>query len=78
MRVPGGVLAFSAVRVLRTNHEGPSPGMLVFGHYFDDALIRRLEETSQSPVKLILLDDHGVADGRREQFGRSLAGEHAK
>lgn len=60
MRVPGGILAFSAVRVLRSNHEGPSPGMLVFGHYLDDAMIRRLEETSQSPVKLILLDGHGV------------------
>jgi diguanylate cyclase (GGDEF)-like protein len=60
MRVPGGILAFSAVRVLRSNHEGPSPGVLVFGHYFDDAMIRRLEETSQSPVKLILLDGHGV------------------
>jgi diguanylate cyclase (GGDEF)-like protein len=60
MRVPGGVLAFSAVRVLRSNHEGPSPGVLVFGHYFDNALIARLEEMSQSPVKLILLDSHGV------------------
>jgi diguanylate cyclase (GGDEF)-like protein len=60
MRVPGGVLAFSAVRVLRSNHEGPSPGVLVFGHYFDNALITRLEEMSQSPVKLILLDSHGV------------------
>ena len=61
MRVPGGVLAFSAVRVLRSNHTGPSPGLLVFGHYFDQALIGRIEETSQSPVKLILLDEHGHA-----------------
>ncbi|MEA3178837.1 MAG: hypothetical protein QOI59_2360 [Gammaproteobacteria bacterium] len=60
LRVPDGVLAFSTVRVLRSNHEGPSPGVLVFGHYFDDALIKRIEETSQSPVRLILLDDHGV------------------
>jgi diguanylate cyclase (GGDEF)-like protein len=60
LRVPGGVLAFSAVRVLRSNHEGPSPGVLVFGHYLDEALIKRLEETSQSPVKLILLDEHGM------------------
>jgi sensor domain CHASE-containing protein len=60
MRVPGGVLAFSAVRVLQSNRQGASPGVLVFGHYVDDALITRLEETSQSPVKLILLDDHGV------------------
>lgn len=61
MRVPGGILAFSAVRVLRSDHTGPSPGLLVFGHYFDRELIDRIEETSQSPVKLILLDDHGRA-----------------
>jgi diguanylate cyclase (GGDEF)-like protein len=60
LRVPAGVLAFSAVRILRSNQEGPSPGLLVFGHYFDQAMLRRLEETSQSPVKLILLDEHGV------------------
>lgn len=60
MRVPGGILAFCAVRVLRSNHEGPSPGVLVFGHYLDAATIRHLEEMSQSPVKLILLDGHGA------------------
>ena len=60
MRVADGVLAFSAVRILRSNREGQSPGVLVFGHYFDDALIERLEETSQSPVKLILLDEDGA------------------
>jgi diguanylate cyclase (GGDEF)-like protein len=61
MRVSDGVLAFAAVRILRTNSGGPSPGLLVFGHYLDDEVMRRLEETSQSPVKLILLDEHGVA-----------------
>jgi diguanylate cyclase (GGDEF)-like protein len=61
MRVPDGVLAFAAVRILRSNHGGPSPGLMVFGHYFDDEVIRRLEETSQSPVKLILLDVRGAA-----------------
>jgi diguanylate cyclase (GGDEF)-like protein len=61
MRVPSGVLAFSAVRVLRSNDTGPSPGLLVFGHYFDQALIDRIEETSQSPVKLMLLNEHGHA-----------------
>jgi diguanylate cyclase (GGDEF)-like protein len=63
MRTPGGVLAFSAVRVRRSNQEGPSPGILVFGHYLDGALIKRLEETSQSPVKLMLLDDRGALIG---------------
>jgi diguanylate cyclase (GGDEF)-like protein len=61
LRVPDGVLAFSAVRVLRSNHTGPSPGLLVFGHFFDQAMISRIEETSQSPVKLILLDEPGRA-----------------
>ena len=59
LRVADGVLAFSAVRVLRSNHTGPSPGLLVFGHFFDHAMIGRIEETSQSPVKLIILDDRG-------------------
>ena len=61
LRVPDGVLAFSAARVLRSDHTGPSPGLLVFGHFFDQALIDRIEETSQSPVKLIILDNHGKA-----------------
>jgi diguanylate cyclase (GGDEF)-like protein len=61
MRVSDGVLVFATVRILRSNHGGPSPGLLVFGHYLDDDVIRRLEETSQSPVKLILLDERGPA-----------------
>ena len=61
MRVSDGVLAFATSRILRSNSGGPSPGLLVFGHYLDDEVMRRLEETSQSPVKLILLDAHGVA-----------------
>jgi diguanylate cyclase (GGDEF)-like protein len=61
MRLSDGVLAFATVRILRSNRAGPSPGLLVFGYYLDDEMIRRLEETSQSPVKLILLDEHGAA-----------------
>jgi diguanylate cyclase (GGDEF)-like protein len=61
IRVPDGVLAFSAVRVLRSDDQGPSPGLLVFGHFLDQAMISRIEETSQSPVKLILLDEQGRA-----------------
>jgi diguanylate cyclase (GGDEF)-like protein len=61
MRVSDGVLAFATVRILRSNRGGPSPGLFVFGHYFDDEVVRHLEETSQSPVKLIPLDEHGVA-----------------
>lgn len=60
MRVPEGVLAFSTVRILQSSRGGDSPGILVFGHYFDDGVLRRLEETSQSPVKLVLLDEQGL------------------
>jgi len=74
MRVPEGVLAFATARILRSNHGGPSPGLMVFGHYLDDEVMRRLEETSQSPVKLILLDDHGVATAAvHESVARWLA-----
>ncbi len=60
LRVPGGVLAFSATRILRSNRTGPSSGTLVFGHYLDEALIHGLAEMSQSPVRLILLDEQGA------------------
>jgi diguanylate cyclase (GGDEF)-like protein len=60
LRVSDGVLAFSAVRILRSGHQGPSAGLLVFGHYLDDTVLRQIEETSQSPVKLILIDQHGA------------------
>ncbi len=60
LRVPGGVLAFSAIRILQSSREGSSPGILVFGHYLDDGVMRRLEEMSQSPVRLILLDEQGA------------------
>jgi diguanylate cyclase (GGDEF)-like protein len=61
LRVPDGVLAFSAARVLRSNRTGSSPGLLVFGHFIDQALIDRIQQTSQSPVELQLLDIHGNA-----------------
>jgi diguanylate cyclase (GGDEF)-like protein len=60
LRVPGGVLAFAAVRILRSGHQGPSPGLLVFGHYLDDTVVQQIQETSQSPVRLVLLDEHGA------------------
>src|SRR3954470_23734407 len=53
MRVPDGVLAFSAVRVLRSNHAGPSRGLLVCGLFFDEGMTSGSKEGSQSPVKLI-------------------------
>jgi diguanylate cyclase (GGDEF)-like protein len=60
LRVSSGVLAFSTVRILRSNKQGPSPGLLVFGHYLDETVVKQLQESSQSPVKLILLDDSGA------------------
>jgi diguanylate cyclase (GGDEF)-like protein len=64
LRISDGVLAFATVRILRSGHQGPSPGLLVFGHYLDDSVVRQMEETSQSPVKLILLDQHGSPTAR--------------
>ncbi len=59
MRLPNGVIAFAAMRVLRTDRTGPAAGTLVFGRYLDDALIARVAETSQSPVHLTFLNDRG-------------------
>jgi diguanylate cyclase (GGDEF)-like protein len=59
LRLPDGVLAFAAGRVIRRNRTGPSVGTLVFGRHFDAELIARLEDTSQSPVRITLLDEHG-------------------
>ena len=79
MRVPDGVLAFATARILRSNRAGPSPGLIVFGHYFDDELVRHLEETSQSPVKLILLDGHGAATAAvHDSVARWLAAASAQ
>jgi diguanylate cyclase (GGDEF)-like protein len=35
---------------------------MIFGHYLDTTLVGQLQETSQSPVNLILLDEHGLPD----------------
>jgi diguanylate cyclase (GGDEF)-like protein len=64
LRLPDGLLAFSAVRIVQTDHLGPGVGILVFGRYLDEVLVRRLQEMSQSPVKLILLNDHGAPTTR--------------
>ena len=59
LRLPNGVLAFAALHVLRTDRTGPAAGTLVFGRYLDDALIARVAETSQSPVRLTFLNEKG-------------------
>ena len=63
LRVPNGVLAFAAQHVLRTDRSGPAAGTLLFGRYLDGALIARVAETSQSPVRLTLLDERGQPTG---------------
>ena len=62
IRLPGGILAFSAMYVLRTDRSGPPAGILVFGRYLDDTLTARLAETSQSPVRLTLVGDSDEPD----------------
>ena len=62
IRLPGGILAFSAMHVLRTDRSGPPAGILVFGRYLDDTLTARLAETSQSPVRLRLVADNDQPD----------------
>jgi len=59
LHMPEGALAVSVRSILRDSHPGPSVGTLVFGRYLHDELIERLAQTSQSPVRAILLDQHG-------------------
>jgi len=59
LRAPDGPLAVAAASVLRNDRRGPSAGTIVFGRYLNAVLVSRLEETSQSPVRLTLLDERG-------------------
>jgi diguanylate cyclase (GGDEF)-like protein len=63
VRVSDAVLAFSVARILRSDLQSPSAGLLVFGSYLDTALVRRLEDASQSTVRLFVLNDRGLPDG---------------
>jgi diguanylate cyclase (GGDEF)-like protein len=58
IRLPDGVLAFAAFHALHADRSGPA-GTLLFGRYLDDSLVARVQETSQSPVHLTLLNDKG-------------------
>jgi diguanylate cyclase (GGDEF)-like protein len=64
LHLPDGVLAFAAVRILRSNKQGASVGLLVFGHYLDGEVVKQMADASQTSVKLITLDEHGVPDIR--------------
>ena len=59
LRAPEGAMAVAVRRVFRNSHQGESVGTLVFGRYLHTGLIERLEQTSQSPVRATLLDEHG-------------------
>jgi sensor domain CHASE-containing protein len=59
IRLPDGVLAFATLRAVRTDRPDSVAGTLLLGRYLDDALVARLAETSQSPVRLTLLDEKG-------------------
>ena len=63
LRLQHGVLAFAALRVLRTARTGPPVGTLVFGRYIDDMMAAQLAETSQAPVKLTFLNERGAPTG---------------
>jgi diguanylate cyclase (GGDEF)-like protein len=59
VRMPGGAMAVSVRPVLRELQPTVSTSTLVFGRYIDNALIERLRQTSQSPVRATLLDRQG-------------------
>ena len=59
VRMPGGAMAVSVHPVSRDLQPAVSAGTLVFGRYIDNALIERLRQTSQSPVRATLLDEQG-------------------
>jgi len=61
IRLPAGVLAASAMHVLRTDRSGPPAGLLLFGRYLDSTLAARLVDTSQAPVQFTFLDEQGRA-----------------
>jgi len=59
VRLPDGALAFAALRAVRMDRTGIARGTLVLGRYLDEALVTRLAQTSQSPVRLTFLDGKG-------------------
>ncbi|MDB6011980.1 MAG: hypothetical protein JWL65_4230 [Gammaproteobacteria bacterium] len=59
VRMPLGAMAVAVRPINRDLRPAASAGTLVFGRYFRTGLIERLEQTSQSPVRATLLDEHG-------------------
>jgi diguanylate cyclase (GGDEF)-like protein len=59
VRMPEGVMAVAMLPVSQERRPSRSDGTLVFGRYLDSRLIERLEQTSQLPVRVALLDSRG-------------------
>jgi diguanylate cyclase (GGDEF)-like protein len=59
VRTPHSALAVSVRPVSRALWPAQNSGMLLFGRYMDGALTEGLHKTSQSPVRVTLLDDSG-------------------
>jgi len=59
VRMPGAAMAVAVRPVSRDRQPAESTGTLVFGRYLDTAVIERLRQTSQSPVRATLLDEQG-------------------
>jgi diguanylate cyclase (GGDEF)-like protein len=59
VRMPGGAMAIAIRPVSLDLQPTVSTGTLVFGRYVDNALIERLRQTTQSPVRATLLDEAG-------------------
>jgi diguanylate cyclase (GGDEF)-like protein len=59
VRMPGGAMAVAVRPVSRDMEPSESTGTLMFGRYLDSAVIERLRQTSQAPVRATLLDEQG-------------------
>jgi diguanylate cyclase (GGDEF)-like protein len=60
LRMPRGALAIAARRVVRESDQSRSAGTLLFGRYLDSAVIERVIQTSQLPVRATFLDEQGT------------------
>ena len=59
LRMPGGPMAIAVRRVSRESQPSAGIGTFVFGRYLDATVIKRLRQTSQSPVRETVLDVAG-------------------
>lgn len=55
LRLPGGLLAFDAEEITRTDRSGASGALLLFGRFIEIDELERARETSQTSVDLVML-----------------------